>query len=96
MIEKEQFIKTIKDLQPGWYIDVFVGDELEEPYIIFGKTRMFGDEIIIGKDLGDGQMFICQDELHTTVEDLLGDLYDDLIYNEEVRIEKPYKMENWN
>ena len=96
MISKEQFVKAIKGLHPGEYIDVFVGDELEEPYIIFGKTRMFGNEIIIGKSLGDGQIFICQDELHTAVEDLLGDLYDDLIYNEEVRIEEPYEMKDWN
>ena len=96
MIEKEQFIKTIKGLQPDEYIDVFIGDELDEPYVIFRKTRMFGNEIIIGKTLGDGQIFICQDELYRTLDDLLGELYDDLIYNEEIRIEEPYKMEDWN
>lgn len=96
MIEKEQFIKTIKGLQPDEYIDVFIGDELDEPYVIFGKTRMFGNEIIIGKTLGDGQIFICQDELYSTLYDLLGDLYDDLIYNEKIRIEDPYKMEDWD
>ena len=96
MIEKEQFIKTIKVLQTGEYIDVFIGDELDEPYIIFGKIRMFGNEIIIGKTLGDGHIFICQDELYSTLDDFLGDLYDDLIYNEEIRVEQPYKMEDWN
>lgn len=96
MIEKEQFIKNIKGLQPGQYIDVFIGDEMDEPYIILGKTRMFGNEIIIGKTLGDGQIFICHDELYSTLDDLLGDLYDDLIYNDEIRIDDPYKMDDWN
>ena len=96
MIEKEQFIKTVNGLQPGEYIDVLVGGKLDGPYIIFGNTRMFRNEVTIGKTLDDGQMFICQDERYRTLDDLLGDIYDDLIYNGEIIIEGPYKMEDCN
>lgn len=97
MIGKKEFVEKIMSLEYGQYIDVFLDNESEEPDVIFTKRRLFASSVIVGKCVGDGSFFIAHDSLYEIPEDTLEGYYDSVSETwDNVRLEEPYTMQDWD